>query len=327
MGERMVDKISVTDENFQDAALQAFRKSGAVILTNLESVKGSLQSWESFCADVVPRLLFADDELLLKKHTASAVHAEQDGLQELKGKALPPHTDGYVWGDYYPDIVFLVCEECDANGGENYLIDGHEVVDQLDDTTIETLKHALVDHTERSSDGMAQGVTAINPVLQYSKTDGSLMWRRMVPAKYLRGNCKIFDADGDSSSVYASLWQPAECCSDNPASVLAALHVLDKVINHDDMKAARFRLERGEVLIVNNYRMLHAREGFSAGTRRTWRIWAWTNRSNGLPPDVQNEAPATLLSAEKFIQNSSLSTASGTPSTTENITEEQVVVV
>jgi alpha-ketoglutarate-dependent taurine dioxygenase len=315
MAKQMITKISVADENFQDGAIRAFREDGAVIVTKLESLKGSLQSWESFCSNVVPRLLFSEEDLLLKKHTASAVHAEQDGLPELKGKPLPPHTDGYVWGDCYPDIVFLVCEECDANGGENYLIDGHDVIDQLDDATIETLKHALVDHTERSSDGMAQGVTAINPVLQYSQKDGSLMWRRMVPAKLMCGNGKIDSADGDDS-LYASLWQPAEGGSDDPVAVLAALRALDKMINQQDKTAARFRLERGEVLIVNNYRMLHAREGFSEATRRTWRIWAWTNRSNGLPPDVQDEAPSTLRSAEKFILESS----------NENHTSEQSVV-
>jgi hypothetical protein len=45
MAKQTIAKISVADENFQDGAIRAFREDGAVILSNLESLKGSLQSW------------------------------------------------------------------------------------------------------------------------------------------------------------------------------------------------------------------------------------------------------------------------------------------
>lgn len=285
--------ISVNAASFRDEALQAFRDNGAVVLKDLDTLQGDGQSWESLCANVVPTLLFDAKELLLKQHTASAVHLEQDGISELRGKALPPHTDGYVWGSQYPDVIFLVCEACDSSGGENYLIDGHAILKKLKSATVEILKQSMVDHTERSGDGMAQGVTAINPVLQFSET-GELLWRRMVAAKFMTGHETV---DGTS---YVSLWQPT--VDDNAAEVMGALKELDDIIYQEDLKAPRFRLQRGEVLIVNNYRMLHARESFSISDRRTWRIWAWTTNSNGLPPDVTDEAPATVRTAEKFIR-------------------------
>lgn len=48
---------------------------------------------------------------------------------------LLPHTDGYVYGDAFPDFVLLLCEEPvdgrGANGGGNTLLDGRALIAQL----------------------------------------------------------------------------------------------------------------------------------------------------------------------------------------------------
>ena len=46
------------------------------------------------------------------------------------------------------------------------------------------------------------------------------------------------------------------------------------------------RLRRGEALLINNYRVLHGREGYTSrgrDGRKVWRVWCWTDRSLGLP--------------------------------------------
>jgi hypothetical protein len=41
---------------------------------------------------------------------------------------------------------------------------------------------------------------------------------------------------------------------------------------------------RQQVVVVDNYRVLHSREAFGGnGARRLWRVWTWTTNSGGRP--------------------------------------------
>ena len=57
------------------------------------------------------------------------------------------------------------------------------------------------------------------------------------------------------------------------------------------MAAERFHLESGEALLIDNLRMLHGREGYSSKSlgndRKMWRVWAWTDRTDGLPEGMK----------------------------------------
>ena len=50
-------------------------------------------------------------------------------------------------------------------------------------------------------------------------------------------------------------------------------------------------LQRGQSLIVDNFRMLHAHGDAFLGSKHKrcmWHVWSWTNESLlGLPPDIQ----------------------------------------
>jgi alpha-ketoglutarate-dependent taurine dioxygenase len=295
-------RFDVRSDDYRREAIKELLSYGAIILSNvLPDDELSTSSWEE-CAKQVPFLLFSPEDLLLKEHEAAAVHVAQDGFEHLKGKALPPHTDGYIWGDYYPDVVVLVCEQSDASGGgENYLLDGERVVDRLDEDTVHVLKDVSVDHTERTTNGMAQGAESIVPVLQWRPKHGGkdrLAWRRMVDLDYVSGRKEI------DEFTYVSLWAPMGD-HDNEKEVHRALLSLDQAILAEDRAAERFMLQSGEVLIVDNFRMLHARAAYSIGSRRTWRVWSWTRDSNGLPPDVKDKqkVPATVKGAEALLSN------------------------
>lgn len=288
--------VSKPEYNMEEAK-KKLKEDGFVVLSNVFPPDGS--SWKE-CATRVPLLLFTESDLLLgNNHQAAAVHEEQDGLSEIFfGKALLPHTDGYIWGEKYPDLVILLCEQADSSGGgENYLIDGLRVVDRLQPKTTDLLKEAMVDHTERSTDGMAEGAESFNPVLQMKNK--TLSWRRMVSAEYVAGTKEITEAD------YISLWAPMGEDGDHKLEVKKALQELDQAIFAEGTTAKRFRLKKGDVLIVDNYRMLHAREAYSKiGQRHMWRVWGWTKESNGLPPAVSKDkenVPSTVKGAEAVI--------------------------
>ena len=47
--------------------------------------------------------------------------------------------------------------------------------------------------------------------------------------------------------------------------------------------APRFKLAPGQALIIDNYRVLHAREGYADLNRMMWRVWIWTDDCLGVP--------------------------------------------
>ena len=54
--------------------------------------------------------------------------------------------------------------------------------------------------------------------------------------------------------------------------------------SHRASSGAVLQLGSGEAVVIDNYRLLHAREGFSGdGERRLWRVWTWTMGSDGRP--------------------------------------------
>jgi alpha-ketoglutarate-dependent taurine dioxygenase len=335
-------RFNVQEAGYKEAALAAFQETGAVILTNVTPAapdeacppattdEKAADPWQTV-AKKIPSLLFDTNELLLgNRHQAAGVHLEHDGFSGLEGKALPPHSDGYVWGDAFPDIVILLCEQPAPGHGESYLLHGEGVVQRLDPDTLQLLKTVPVDHTERNDDGvMAGGVESIVPIFRWQSASASaddvpsswlekegqrLCWRRMVHLDYIVGKKPV---EEDS---YISLWKPVD--EENAANrtsaeeMKEALLTLDQAIVKEDQEAERFQLQAGEALIVDNYRLLHAREAYcgdkeNAATvenndengRRMWRVWSWTTASHGLPPhmNTDSDAPATAKDVEKLL--------------------------
>jgi len=280
-------------------------------------------SWSDI-ASRIPDLVWDNgSDLLLEKHRADAVHTEHQVLK-LDGLALAPHSDGHMWGDNFPNLVILACEEpADNHGGANFLIDGYSVLDELSESTRTVLENELVDHTERGEYGDIQGMESIIPVFRYlpfkgwrsndSLHDGDhktkLCWRRMVTndAATVVANAK---ASG-SPLPYTSLWVPppnVPSSEEHARTLTNALYELDQVIMSVEHKAPRFTLKKGDALIVDNFRMLHGRDGFlgSEKKRRMWRVWSWTNESLGLPSDIKPSGegvPANILEKTSSTQH------------------------
>ena len=48
-------------------------------------------------------------------------------------------------------------------------------------------------------------------------------------------------------------------------------------------EAPRFKLQPGEVLVVDNYGMFHGRDPYTDADRMLWRVWVWTRDALGVP--------------------------------------------
>lgn len=183
----------------------------------------------------------------VRDHAARRVSPEE---------ALPVHTDGFGYGDHYPDYFLLLCATDSPVGGESILVDGYKILDSLATTTkgvalLERLTTVLVDQTE---DDMRR---SISPLVAWTPA-GRRMVRRF---PFQRPRAESTDPTADAELV--ATW--------------------DSLCRRAAQDAPRFRLEPGDVAIIDNYRVLHGREPYTDLRRLMWRVWVWTDASNGVP--------------------------------------------
>lgn len=273
--------------NVDDAAAvaAALEKEGAVILTGIDS-----GAWESE-ARRLPQRLFPG-RLQPVAPLVKGVHEEHQQLDvavdkhssghSFTGTALLPHTDGYMYGDPFPDYIFLLVESQDANGGENFVVDAEAVRRRLPLEVLQTLDSVPVDLTERAHNSVADGREVQGPVFQRTP-QGRLHWRRQLRTSAYREAIEARASGAPAGMVmpYQSLWAPLAA----EADVQAALDAADAAVQVEASVAPRFRVEPGEALLLDNFRLLHGREGYSGGVceRRVWRVWCWTEAGNGFP--------------------------------------------
>ena len=172
--------------------------------------------------------------------------------------------------------LFQLGDVVAERGGENYLLDAPsllaslppEMLPWLDELEME-MRQPLreLEPAERDEDG---------PGLWRSPLcrDGAAPPRPGDPARppYFRcptgGGYQIHEY-GDAPAASLGPEDTARA-----ASLLEAIH---HSILHADNGAPRFVIGRGQALIVDNLRMLHARERFE-GARIVRRVWFWTDR-------------------------------------------------
>ena len=318
-------RVAITDAA---GVAEAISAQGWVILTNLTNGDESPR-WDQVTLGLAERV-FPGRLRSSGANTLSAVHEENGAVQEQyrqrckadpnclakdnepdsftpMGNSLLPHTDGYIYGDYMPDMVFLLLEAQSDNGGENFLVDGEAVLRRLGSNATNSLHvqlahTATVDLTERlSSGGVTTGREAFGPVFR-RRDDGTLWWRRQIQTTaYERAQQveKQQEARGDDDDEaehegvqpYQSLWQPTDADEEAAAATRAMLHAVDSAVQEETMAAERFHLRSGEALLIDNLRILHGREAYSSKSlrneRKMWRVWAWTDRTAGLPDGMK----------------------------------------
>lgn len=284
----------------------ALKSDGAVILTNLcgaSAAPCSEDEWRA-AAERVPREVFGSS--LVVEPKVAGVHLEHRELDEKTREAgnfsytkapLLPHTDGYIYGDYYPDYILLLVEAQSEKGGESFVVDGEKVLRRLqenEDTAqfVPLLESRAVDLTEREPRGIANGLESKGPVLR--RVAGRLGWRRQVSVA-AGEDCAKFKTVGEELQPYQSLWEPL---TDDPKEQ-EMLRQLDRAVQAEAKAAKRFMVNSGEALIVDNFRMLHAREAYEGSTeRKLWRIWVWTQQSLGIPEGMAHVT--TTVEASKL---------------------------
>ena len=196
-------------------------------------------------------------------------------LRKSHNDAQPVHTDGFAYGDLYPDYIQLSCVQASVTGGESVLVDGYQVLDRFAADparawVAEALTSRAVDQTE---EGMQKSVS---PIVQ--KTPGGRVMLR-----------RTLDELGNGP-------RPSATSSDK-ARDAEMIRLWIEAIEEASAEAPRFQLQPGETLVVDNYRMLHGREGYSDPARMLWRVWVWSSECLGVP-EMQLHSDSRFAGAE-----------------------------
>jgi gamma-butyrobetaine dioxygenase len=232
-------------------ALRRVQTDGAVILT------GAGRTGEEAVA--AARTVFAHRVLAVPE----AAEVRSGGVMDLVAarrpgpdEALGAHTDGFGYGDAYPDYFLLLCAQDSEVGGESLLVDGYRLLDGLLSTPdgaalVEAMETVPVDQTE---EGMHRSVSPL-----VGRTPAGRRMVRRFP--FQRPSAESLDPEADATLVAA--W--------------------DQLCQSEAAAAPRFKLAPGEVAIIDNYRMLHGREPYVDEQRLMWRVWVWTDEANAVP--------------------------------------------
>lgn len=186
----------------------------------------------------------------------------RDGGVMDRGKApsaqiLKAHCDGFSYGRLGPDWLGLLCVQASDVGGESFFIDAYSVLDEL---------------VAEGRDELVSFLTE-TPIEQ---TD--------LGAERYRDTCVVVTDSGRRAIRRFPFQEPdREASAAEQARQAALLAEFASVLDAATALAPRVKLLPGELVWVDNYRVLHGRDAYSDPERLLVRLWAWSRESNGLP--------------------------------------------
>ncbi|MFQ6148375.1 TauD/TfdA family dioxygenase [Streptomyces seoulensis] len=246
-----------------DQARELVHRQGAAILTGVPDEPTALSMGQRVMGDRAVRITTQIDVTgqseAAQAEAVSAQPADASGRKRsfsISQELMPPHNDGYAFGDFAPDHLFLWCERPAVTGGESFLIDTSAMISLLEADPLRADLAAFcravdIDHSEPNypQDGYA-------PIV------------RVTPTGRFQGRYHPYlsPANGPQEQdawTFIRQWEEA------------ALGARDN--------GPTFRLEAGEMLCIDNYRMLHGRAGHNDPLRSLRSIWGWSTEAVAIP--------------------------------------------
>jgi hypothetical protein len=182
---------------------------------------------------------------------------------------LPVHNDGKTFGDLSPDYILLWSEVVCPVAGESVVVDGVKLLELL---ATEPEYRGLVD-------------LCWNVPIDVSEAHHQLPEPSLVARPTPRGGHQV-----RCHHNLRAVEGPDE------ARHQALIDQWIGVVRQADAEARTFRLEAEEIVVIDNYRLLHGRRAYVTPERRMTSVWAWSNQAVGIPSEQPDfDRPETLL--------------------------------
>ena len=156
-------------------------------------------------------------------------------------RALEPHTDN-PYREPIPGYIFLHCLVNDAEGGDSTVTDGFRVAEEL----------------RRTAPDEFDALTRMRPHFTY--VDGDTILENSGPLIELDDRGRTFRLRMSNRTDAVAAEDP-----DLLDAYYRARRRLTDLVN-DPASQLRFKLAPGDLMIMDNYRLLHGRTGYGPGT-------------------------------------------------------------
>lgn len=224
-------------------------RDGVAVLTGCPAIA---ENADALVAPAVGEALLATAPPALVRDGGVMDRAKAPSAQILKA-----HCDGFSYSRLGPDWLGLLCVQASEVGGESFFIDAYSVLDDL----------------AAASRGELLSFLAETPIEQ---TD--------LGAERYRDTCVVTTESGRRAVRRFPFQEPdrdaVEPEQDRQRALLAEFA---EVLDAATALAPRVKLLPGDLVWVDNYRVLHGRDAYSDPDRLLVRLWAWSRESNGLP--------------------------------------------
>jgi hypothetical protein len=171
------------------------------------------------------------------------------------------HNDGFGFGDFGPDYLFLWCGRPDGGGeGASFLIDGHRLLELLaaDPEYADVARFAWETDIDQSEPNFP--LAAYAPIARRLPGSGRVQVRHHPFQAPVPGQPPAAEA---AQTALIGRWS---------AAVTAARDT-----------GPMFHAMAGDLICVDNYRVTHGRDGYSDPGREMLSIWGWSATAIAVP--------------------------------------------
>jgi hypothetical protein len=238
--------------------------SGAAILTGLPDQDAAISAGRAMLGNDCLRIGLQFEATKDKQEMEAAVVATQPADERGRKRRftateerMVPHNDGFGFGDFGPDYLFLWCGRPDPDGGDSFLVDGLALLDLL---AADPARHDLAEFCWTADIDQSEPnfpLAAHAPIA------------RRLPSGRVQVRHHPFQApvpgagDEDRHRALIKQWSEAVTTARDSGPM--------------------FRAAAGEMICVDNYRLTHGRDGYADPNRVMLSIWGWSTDAIAVP--------------------------------------------
>jgi hypothetical protein len=240
---------------------------GAAILSGLGDEEAAFAAGRAFLGGDLRRFGLQFEATKDKQEAEAAQVAGQPADERGRKRRftatqerMVAHNDGFGFGDYGPDFLFLWCGRPDANGeGASFLVDGLKLLRDMG----EDPEYADVATFAWKTD------------IDQSEPNFPLAAHAPIARRLGSGRAQVRH-------------HPFQAPAPGQAPDLEAAHAAmigrwSQAVTQARDSGPMFHAQAGEMICVDNYRVTHGRDGYSDPDRVMLSIWGWSSRAVAVP--------------------------------------------
>jgi hypothetical protein len=240
---------------------------GTALLTGLGDQEAAFAAGRAFLGGDLRRFGLQFEATKEKQEAEAAQVAEQPADDRGRKRRftatqerMVAHNDGFGFGDYGPDYLFLWCGRPDASGeGASFLIDGLKLLRDMgeDPEYGDVAAFAWKVDIDQSEPNFPLAAHA--PIA------------RRLPSERTQVRHHPFQAPAPGQAP------------DLETAHAAMIERWSQAVTRARDSGPMFHAEAGEMICVDNYRVTHGRDGYSDPEREMLSIWGWSSQAVAVP--------------------------------------------